>query len=211
MIFDCDGVLVDSEGPMHEVLCADLQARGLNITVAECLTLFMGKSIEGVVETATGLGADLPPGWKSMLYNKVHARLDAGVDLIPGVRGFIQALKQRQIPFCVASNGSEAKIRLMLSQHDLWRDFEDVCFSAQTIGVAKPDPGLLRHALGAMGGARNPVVIEDSLVGFQSASAAGLPCLLLRSAGSDPGDAGIESRSFTKMHSLADYVLSLPD
>ena len=142
VIFDCDGVLVDSEGPMHEVLCAELQLHGVRLSLDECLEHFMGKSIEGVIETATDLGADLPAGWKDTLYRRVHARLISGVELIPGIRELVQALKDRAIPFCVASNGSEAKMQLMLSQHGLWEDFRDNCFSAQTLGVSKPDPGL---------------------------------------------------------------------
>ena len=211
VIFDCDGVLVDSEGPMHEVLCADLQAHGLTLTIEECLSLFMGKSIEGVVETALSLGADLPDGWKTTLYDKVHARLKAGVELIPGVDTFIQSLKQRRIPFCVASNGSEAKMKLMLSQHRLWQEFEPVCFSAQSIGIAKPDPGFLRHVLKAMGDAKNPVVIEDSPVGVQSASAAGLPCVILASGTNSADRLEHGTMSFARMDSLADYILSFCD
>ncbi|WP_421850349.1 HAD family hydrolase [Oricola sp.] len=210
MIFDCDGVLVDSEGPMHEVLCADLQERGLDITPEECLAQFMGKSIEGVVDTARQLGAVLPLGWKQQLYAKVHARLEAGVDLVPGVREFVETLRERGIPFCVASNGSEAKIELMLSQHGLWDAFRDACFSAQQVGIAKPEPGLLRHAITAMGGAANPVVIEDSPVGLQAAAAAGLPCIMLGShvpVGADYAQVPV----FSQMDSLADHILSLAD
>ena len=194
---------------MHEVLCDELQACGVEIPFEDCLSRFMGKSIEGVIETAIALGAQLPDGWKDTLYQKVHARLAAGVDLIPGVFEFVQSLKARGIPFCVASNGSETKMRLMLSQHGLWDDFKEVCFSAQTIGVSKPDPGLLRHVVAAMGSPNNPVVVEDSLVGLRSAQAASIPCVLLSESASQSQSADDTVRAFARMCDLAGYVLSL--
>ncbi len=195
---------------MHEVLCAELQAHGVDITFEQCLINFMGQSIEDVIATAKALGANLRADWKHELYGKVHARLAAGVDLIPGVPEFVEALKSRGVPFCVASNGSKAKMQLMLSQHGLWEEFRDVCFSAQTLGVSKPDPGLLNHALTVMGAPQNPVVIEDSLVGLEAARAAGVPAFLFCKTEVDPRAYDLATRSFQQMSALADYLLG-PD
>lgn len=179
VIFDCDGVLVDSETPMHSVLSEDLRERGLELTMEQCLAAFMGKSIEGVIEAVKLMGADLPTDWRNILYEKVHARLTQGVDLVEGVVPLIEMLSAENIPFCVASNGSEKKIELMLSQHGLWDVFKGRCYSAHTLGISKPNPALLGTAIAGMGGHRDhAVVIEDSPIGVLSAVNAGVPCLI---------------------------------
>ncbi len=206
VIFDCDGVLVDSERPMHEVLRTELAACGVEVSLDDCIANFTGRSIESVMDAATQMGAELPAGWKRNLYEKVHARLRARVDLMPGVKETIRCLNARQIRFCVASNGSVAKMELMLSQHGLWDTFRDVCFSAQSLGVAKPDPGLLEHAIRAMGGAANPVVVEDSPVGLQGAIAASIPCILV---GNDPPVGDFPAGSYRTLNSLNQLSLMI--
>ncbi|WP_346895598.1 HAD family phosphatase [uncultured Roseibium sp.] len=210
VIFDCDGVLVDSETPMHEELRLELQERGVSLSMEKCLNTFMGKSIEDVIQTAVDLGASLPVNWKSILYERVFARLNQGVDIIPGVIELLQRLKRADIPFCVVSNGSEKKMKLMLSQHGIWDDFKDHCYSAQTIGIAKPDPGLLRYALHSMNAvADQSVIIEDSPVGVQSAMNARVPCLIYDPSGSNEGKARFEKSRFQTMPAIADHIFSL--
>jgi beta-phosphoglucomutase-like phosphatase (HAD superfamily) len=119
IIFDCDGVLVDSEVPMHEVLTKYLNECGVNITFETCISTFVGMSIERVIEKAKSLGADVGVNWKSELYAKIFERLKEGVPIIPGVRDLIERLGDNGIPYCVASNGSERKMKLMLGQHGL--------------------------------------------------------------------------------------------
>ena len=174
----------------------------------DCMAQFMGKSIEDVIETARALGAPLPRNWQAELHQKVHARLAEGVELIPGARNFVLSLREAGIRFCVVSNGSEEKMELMLSPHGLWDEFKGACFSAQTLGIAKPDPGLLRHAIRAMGSPRYPVVIEDSEVGLNSAIAAEVPCLLLAAKGCGCSLQGQAVKRFQTMHQLAEYVLA---
>lgn len=209
VLFDCDGVLVDSERPMHEELHLELQERGVSITLEECLSTFVGRSIESVISTAHEMGAVLPANWKSILYERVYARLRTGIDVVPGVHDFIQRLKLADIPFCVVSNGSERKMELMLSQHDLWDDFKDSCFSAQSIGVAKPDPGLIRFALRKMNTtARKAVIIEDSPIGVQSAINAGLPLLIFDPNNLNAIERTQEFDTFRTMPELSDHVFS---
>lgn len=178
VIFDCDGVLVNSEPPMHQELRDALADHGLDMTLEACLDAFMGLSIEALLQSARNMGAQLPADFRADLYSRVHTRLARGVDLIPGVDQVIARLQEAGIPFCVASNGSEAKMELMLDQHGLWEMFRDHCFSAQSLGIVKPDPGLLRHALDKMGVPRSrAVVIEDSATGVQGAINAEVACL----------------------------------
>ena len=207
VIFDCDGVLVDSETPMHEELRDELELRGLSLSFQGCISNFMGRSIEDVIATARRLGADLPDNWKSILYERVFERLGQGVDVVPGIPELVERLKCAGIPFCVASNGSEKKIQLMLSQHGLWDDFKDRCFSAQTIGIAKPDPGLLKFALNAMQTpAKHAVVIEDSPTGVQSAINAEVPCLIYDVQSAVPAAQASYGSKFASIAEISDHI-----
>nr|WP_259956343.1 HAD family phosphatase [Sulfitobacter mediterraneus] len=194
---------------MHEELRDELELRGISMSFETCLTSFMGKSIEDVIDTAAQLGADLPSNWKAILYERVFERLKQGVEVIPGVPEFVARLKTVGIPFCVVSNGSEKKMQLMLSQHDLWDDFKDNCFSAHTVGIAKPDPGLLRYALDTMNARANQaVIIEDSEIGIKSAENADVPCLIY-----DPsfggGSSAVHAKSrFSSMDEISSHLFS---
>jgi len=207
VIFDCDGVLVNSELPMHEELRDALADHGLDITLEACLDAFMGLSIETLLQSARNMGAALPMDFRADLYSRVHARLARGVDLIPGIDQLVTRLQEASIPFCVASNGSEAKMELMLDQHGLWKLFRDRCFSAQSLGVAKPDPGLLRHALDKMGVPRSQaVVIEDSATGVQSAINAEVACLHFAPASQAlPRNRGVYR--FSSMRDIGDFLI----
>ncbi len=210
VVFDCDGVLVNSETLMHEELHLELLERGVQITLEQCLTNLVGKSIEDVIHTAIELGAILPDNWKSVLYERVFARLNQGVDVIPGVPELVQRLTDEHIPFCVVSNGSEEKMELMLSQHGLWEAFKDNCFSAHTIGIAKPDPGLLHHALSKMNTQpASAVIIEDSPIGIQSAANASVPCLVFAPNGCAINLDKSAALGFESMSDIADFIFSL--
>jgi HAD superfamily hydrolase (TIGR01509 family) len=207
VIFDCDGVLVDSETPMHDELRDELELRGLSMSFEGCISNFMGRSIEDVIATARRLGADLPDNWRGILYERVFERLRQGVDMIQGAPELVERLKRAGIPFCVASNGSEKKMQLMLSQHGLWDDFKDRCFSAHTIGIAKPDPGLLKFALHAMQTpARHAVVIEDSQTGVQSAINAEVPYLIYDVRNAIPDSQASQELKFTSIAEISDHL-----
>lgn len=179
VIFDCDGVLVDSEIATNHVLIEDLATRGLNVTMDQCMDLFVGGTMKGVYAKARAMGADLPEGWVELIYAKMYARLEEGIDLVPGVPELLAQLKAANIPFCVASNGSEAKMKITLGQNGLWDMFHPhAMFSAHSLGIAKPDPGLFLAAASHFDvQARDCVVIEDSETGVLAAARAGMRCL----------------------------------
>ncbi len=186
----------------------ELELRGISMSFERCLTSFMGKSIEDVIATARG-GGDLPSNWKAILYERVFERLGQGVDIIPGIPELIERLKAADVPFCVVSNGSEKKMKLMLSQHGLWDDFKDQCFSAHTIGIAKPDPGLLRHALNAINcTATRSVLIEDSEIGIKSAINANVPCLVYDPSARDEPVVGVSRSRFSSMEEISSHLFS---
>lgn len=179
IIFDCDGVLVDSERVSNQALVDNLAGHGLELPLERSMELFVGGTMTGVMQKAITLGADLHDGWVDEIYAETYAALKAGVDLMPGVTDLLALLDHEQIPACVASNGSEDKMRITLGQNGLWQRFHPTgMFSAHALGVAKPDPGLFLAAASHFGvQARDCLVVEDSATGAMAAARAGMRCL----------------------------------
>lgn len=178
VIFDCDGVLVDSEVATNTFLAANLTTHGLSITVGDCMEAFVGSTMQGVMDKARGMGADLPDTWVEDFDSVLFEHLKKGVPLIRGVLSTIAALEDEDVPFCVASNGSEEKMRITLGQNGLWDKLSGRVFSAATVGISKPDPGLFLHAADQFNVAADKcVVVEDSRSGVTAAVAAGMRCI----------------------------------
>jgi len=177
VIFDCDGVLVDSEVIFNQVLVTDLNSRGLEIQHEEALDLFVGGSLQSLVGEVESKGVALGDGWVEQLYEKVLNRLREGVDPVPGIHDLLMRLSSAQIPFCVASNGPVAKMHVTLGQNDLLPHFENALFSAYEVEIWKPEPGLFLHAAEQFSIApEDCVVIEDSTNGTLAAQRAGMAC-----------------------------------
>ncbi len=175
VIFDCDGVLVDSETVSNQVLVDNLARHGLKITLSECMGLFVGGTMKSVAETARKLGADLPQNWVDQIYSETYARLKQGVDPVKGVVEILDRLDAVGVKYCVASNGSLGKMQITLGQNNMLQRFENAIFSAHELGVSKPDPDLFWIAAGGVARA-DCVVIEDSLNGVKASIAAGIRC-----------------------------------
>lgn len=178
VIFDCDGVLVDSETVSNAVLAANLSRHGLRMTPDRCMDLFVGATMRSVGEVARGMGANLPDRWIDEIYDEIYAALRAGVDAIAGIPELLDRLDAEGIPYAVGSNGSEEKMKITLGQNGLWERFGSAIFSAHSLGTAKPDPGLYLAAAAHFGvDAARAVVIEDSATGATAAARAGMRCL----------------------------------
>lgn len=178
VIFDCDGVIVDSEPLTHQLLRDDLEQRGLSLDVSQVTTLFIGGTISGVAQRASELGADIPEGWVNDMYARIYALLGQGIDLIPGVTRVMDRLDRAKIPYCVASNGRMAKMEITLGQHPaLWARLQGRLFSAEHVPAPKPAPDLFLLAAQTLGAApADCVVIEDSATGARAAQNAAMRC-----------------------------------
>ena len=177
VIFDCDGVLVDSEPATNDLLAQRLTAAGLPMTRDEAVNMFVGGTIKGVAETARSMGADLAENWVEETYEAMFARLEEGLPAIPHLDQLFAAIDRADVQACIASNGPMRKMKITLPNAGLWERFEGRIFSAHDVGIAKPDPGLFLHAARALGAtAKNTVVIEDSASGAKAAAAAGMRC-----------------------------------
>lgn len=174
VIFDCDGVLVDSEPLANAILLADLAKRGLHLTMDDSHRLFVGGTISGAGKVAKEMGADIPEDWAARFYETLYTELEKGVPLINGV-DLIDALEAKGVQTAIVSNGNERKMKITLGPHGLWERFQGRIFSAHTHGVAKPDPGLIRIALEQFGvSPGRAVLIDDSPSGCKTGIAAGV-------------------------------------
>jgi HAD superfamily hydrolase (TIGR01509 family) len=205
VLFDCDGVIVDSEGPTFTLLIDDLAAYGLPLTLHELETNFIGGTIETVAARARVAGARLPEGWVTDFYTRMYAMLEQGTPLIPGIVHVLDHLDRAGIPYAVGSNGPPEKMRISLGQHGLIPRFRAV-LSGQALGKPKPAPDVYLAAAAACGA--DPaacVVIEDSPNGAKAALAAGIPCLGFAAHGPDtPPARGLAVLGVPLFHHMSD-------
>lgn len=179
VIFDCDGVLVDTEWATNDVLSISLSRYGPAITPAECMDRFVGGTMASVGEKAQAEGYDLPATWVDDLYAAMFAQLRKGVELLPGIVDVLDRLDSLGVAYCVGSNGPMAKMEITLGPSGLWQRLQGRIFTPHVIGMqhAKPSPGLYLHAAQTMGVApSDAVVIEDSFSGASGARAARIRC-----------------------------------
>jgi HAD superfamily hydrolase (TIGR01509 family) len=173
VIFDCDGVLVDSERIAVRVEAELLAELGWPLSEAEIVERFMGRTAEYMDEAIEfQLGSRLPEDWKDQFQRRYREAFAA--DLVP-VDGVLDALERIRVPTCVASSGSHDKLRFTLGHTGLFERFEGRIFSGYEVANGKPAPDLFLHAAARMGAApARCAVVEDSRPGVLAARAAGM-------------------------------------
>lgn len=176
VIFDCDGVLVDSETLGNRVLSEMITEIGFPLSPEEAVQQFKGgKLADCLAVVEAQMGQRLPADFASQVRAQMAEVFQTDLQAIQGVR---EALEAIPVTKCVASNGPEEKMALTLKITDLLHFFEGRIFSAYTLGVWKPEPDLYLYAASQMGvHPEECVVIEDSHLGVQAAVAAGIPVL----------------------------------
>lgn len=173
IIFDCDGVLVDSEAISCKVLTNMVRPLGLDISMDYAIKHFSGKSMSSILDYfKQELGRSLPEDFETAYRKNSFEAYKKEMQPIRGVKDLLSGLK---IPFCVASSGPVEKIKLNLEVTGLLPFFtDDRIFSSYAIGSWKPEPGIFLHAAKTMGySPQECVVIEDSLAGMTAAKAGG--------------------------------------
>jgi HAD superfamily hydrolase (TIGR01509 family) len=176
VIFDCDGILVDTENLANRRLAEWLAAAGYPTSFEYCRKNFSGRSMLSVQKeieerTEARLGADFVDRWNAGLPDL----FSHGVEAVPYVREFIEAVRAAGIPYCVATSARISKMHITLGQTGLLPLFEHAMFSSTMVGRGKPFPDLFLHAAKTMGFApADCIVIEDSVAGTQAGIAAGM-------------------------------------
>jgi HAD superfamily hydrolase (TIGR01509 family) len=172
IIFDCDGVLVDSELLSCRCLCDALAGCGIEVGLEETLDLFLGRSLDAVLEHYQGLGRPVPRQFPAELMVKVQEAFRSALCPIDGIGSVLEGLK---IPHCVASSSALDRVSLSLSLTGLARHFGDRLYTAQMVDRGKPAPDLFLYAAGRMqADPSRTLVIEDSVSGVRAAKAAGM-------------------------------------
>jgi HAD superfamily hydrolase (TIGR01509 family) len=173
VIFDNDGVLVDSERLAVRVESEYLTELGWPLSEAEVVHRFMGRTAEYMDEAIEAqLGSRLPDDWRDQFQRRYREAFAA--ELAP-VDGITEALDRIAIPTCVASSGSHDKLRFTLGHTGLYERFEGRIFSGYEVANNKPAPDLFLHAAARMGAEpARTAVVEDTLPGVTAARSAGM-------------------------------------
>ena len=175
VIFDCDGVVVDSEPLTLQLIRDDLAARGLPLDLTKTTDLFMGSTIAGAGAQAREMGADIPEDWVDLIYDKVFAALARKVESIPGIVAVLDRLDRQGIAYAIGSNGPHRKMEITLARCGLAARFAGRTYSREDVAAPKPAPDVYLLAASQAGVApQDCVVIEDSATGAQAAVAAGM-------------------------------------
>ncbi|MET9451595.1 HAD family hydrolase [Streptomyces cinerochromogenes] len=177
VIFDNDGVLVDSEPISNRLLAAYLTELGHPTTYEDSIRDYMGSAMHRIHELILErTGQRLPADFDEVFHRRVFAAFERELQPVAGVTGVLEKLAADGVPYCVASSGSHARIRVghRTTGLDRWFTQERV-FSSEDVGRGKPAPDLFLYAAERMGVApERCVVVEDSPLGVQAAVAAGM-------------------------------------
>jgi HAD superfamily hydrolase (TIGR01509 family) len=212
VIFDCDGVLVDSERISLAVMRAVLADLGCVLDEAEGYAHLLGRSLPSVAAwLRRSRGLDLSSEHVAELRRRLFDRLRAELVPLPGVEGVVEHLP---MPVCVASSSQPDRIRLTLRVTGLLDLFEPHVFSAAEVARGKPAPDLFLHAARSMGvPPADCVVVEDSPAGLAAAAAAGMRAVAFL-GGSHAGPARLAEAVavfpvIATLHSMADLPAAL--
>ncbi|GGK49510.1 HAD family hydrolase [Salinarimonas ramus] len=176
VVFDCDGVLVDSETVSARVLVVMAADLGLSFTHEEALAFLRGRKVATwVAELEARLDRAIADAFIPAFRSAAASAFERELEAVPHVES---ALSRIAAPFCTASSAPREKIRQTLGLTGLLPHFEGRIYSAYEVGHWKPDPRLFLHAAKDMGAApQDCIVVEDSLVGVQAGVAAGMTVL----------------------------------
>jgi HAD superfamily hydrolase (TIGR01509 family) len=173
VIFDCDGVLVDSEIISCQTVANLLTRHGVACDLPAALTRFLGRAAHVVTDDFVRVAkAPLPPDFVTQWRTELFEEFARSLSQIPGARAAIEAL---DVPYCVASSSDEERIELALRKTGLWDLFEGHVFSSTMVARGKPAPDVFLLAASVAGvDPEQCLVVEDSVSGIRAAKAAGM-------------------------------------
>jgi HAD superfamily hydrolase (TIGR01509 family) len=176
IIFDCDGVLVDSEHIASAVFAEHLGTIGLDYSAADCRQRFTGLSLDSCRQRILDdHDRCLPDDFFLQMQSDTYARFAQSLEPVNGIHAVLDFLDARSWLYCVASSGSHEKMHITLSHTGLLPRLANRLYSASEVARGKPAPDLFLHAATSEGFAADQcVVIEDSMPGVQAALSAGM-------------------------------------
>lgn len=172
IIFDCDGVLVDSEVIGNRVFAEYLTSLGYPHSAEESCAKYLGMSYASVLELFEKNGDSLPEDFLEEVHRLINIDLSKNLVAIPGIKSVLELTK---LPYCVASSGTPSKIQNSLTKTELINYFDGKLFSFQQVKNGKPAPDLFLFAADQMGvEPTRTLVIEDSKAGVMAGVSAGM-------------------------------------
>ncbi len=203
VIFDCDGVIVDSEGIANRVTAAAINTLGWALTPAEADRLFLGMTLTDMMPMIEArIGRPIPPGWREAMMTDFLQHLSQEATAIPGAVDAMRALNDMGLPWRIASNSSHEEMRVKFTRLGMSDFVAGRMHSHRDVARGKPAPDLFLATAAAEGvQPAECLVIEDSAVGARAAAAAGMPCL-----GYAPhhNDAALRKEGAVPFHSMFD-------
>jgi HAD superfamily hydrolase (TIGR01509 family) len=173
IIFDCDGVLVDSETITNQILVDYINEFGTDLSLESALELFRGGALADCISYVdTTYGIKLPEEFSTNFRQRMKVAFEKELTAVEGIKELLNSLDQA---VCVASNGPLEKMETTLKVTGLKKYFGENIYSAYQINKWKPEPDLFLHAANKMGvSPEDSVVIEDSPRGVEAARLAGM-------------------------------------
>ena len=207
VLFDCDGVLADSEGLVNAIVAADLAARGWAMTPADCQEQFLGMAATDMVPVIEGRVGRLPADWLAQLSHRIAGSMIAELQPVAGALAAVRTIAGAGIPIAVASNSAREELHAKLRRLGLAESFAGRTFSFQDVARPKPAPDMYLAAARACGA--DPaacVVVEDSVLGAKAGLAAGCRVLGLARETDASIFAGIGAVPFQRMSQLPELL-----
>jgi len=178
VLFDCDGVLADSEGLVNRIVAADLTARGWRLSAEEARETFLGLAAPDMLPMIEARVGPLPPRWMHDLSREIARAMLGELQPVPGAPEALRVVVAAGLPVAVASNSARAELAAKLDRLGFAGIFGDRVLCFEDVAAPKPAPDLYRAAAAACGMSPEAcVVVEDSLLGAKSGLAAG--CMVL--------------------------------
>lgn len=208
IIFDCDGVLVDSEVLANQLLRDALAEHGLEMTVDQVVDTYVGRSMAAVVSISEELlGTKLPEDFIDQLQVKTFALFEEKLRAVDGVEDVLIALQKKDIQICVASSGSFKKMNLTLGLTGLKHYFKGNIFNSSQVKRGKPYPDLFLFAADQMQvEPAKSLLIEDSVPGVQGGVAAGMEVMAYSSRGNCEGLKKAGGLVISDMRQILDHI-----
>lgn len=213
VIFDCDGVLIESERLAVELDIEMLEELGWEMTREQVIERFMGRSYEHMLgQIEEYLGHPVEPDWTTRWDQRYQDLLAAELEPVEGIAEVVDALRDEGLAMCVASSSGHESLKRNLSTAGLYDRFAGRIYSGSEVEHGKPAPDLFLHAAASMGfTVEQCVVVEDSRYGVAAARAAGMPCFAFAAGAMTPLDAleGPGTTIFYEMSALPGLIAAL--
>jgi HAD superfamily hydrolase (TIGR01509 family) len=210
VIFDCDGVLVDSERLTTKVEARVLTELGWPMEQAEVVQRWMGRTSQAqLAEVTDRLGTQVAARFDTLTTDELHAAFETELEAVAGIPELLDHLEAHGVATCVASSGTHHRMGVTLRVTGLRDRFEGRIFSGTEVAHGKPAPDLFLHAAARMGvEPHHCVVVEDSAFGVRAGVAAGMR--VYGFAGGLTPAAALADAGADVVHAMSDLVGLLP-